>query len=89
MKSDKFNYDIFQLRLEISFIDREILKLIEKRNAIAKDIGKVKSDANIPVRDIQREASSLEVLKASTCLSGEVVAKIHEILVKLAIDSQK
>ncbi|HWU90418.1 MAG TPA: chorismate mutase, partial [Kofleriaceae bacterium] len=43
------------LRTELGQIDREILELVARRQALAQKIGQVKRDAGIPTRDYRQE----------------------------------
>lgn len=47
--------EIEALRKKIDQVDKDILKLIKARADIAKQIGKAKKSAGLPVRDIERE----------------------------------
>ncbi|MFO7793183.1 MAG: chorismate mutase [Candidatus Saliniplasma sp.] len=46
---------IHELRKRIDQIDEEILKLLDERVAVAKEIGRVKRERGISITDTQRE----------------------------------
>lgn len=59
------NMDLSDWRNEIDAIDREILRLLQKRAAIVAKIGAVKAARNLPVVDEAREAEILNRVSAS------------------------
>ena len=59
---------LIQLRSEIESLTKEILKMIEARNNLARQIGMEKRKLRRPLEDTVREKQLLQRLKASTCL---------------------
>jgi chorismate mutase/prephenate dehydrogenase len=53
------------LRAELGQIDREILALVARRQAVAQRIGQVKRDAGIPTRDYRQEKDVVERARAA------------------------
>ncbi|WP_287197012.1 chorismate mutase [Thermococcus sp.] len=51
---------LHKLRKRIDEIDEQITELLEERARIAKEIGEIKKELNLPIRDEKREK---EVLK--------------------------
>ncbi|MFO7992167.1 MAG: chorismate mutase [Thermoplasmata archaeon] len=51
---------IHELRERIDQIDKEILKLLHERIAVAKEIGKIKRERGIPITDADREKMVLD-----------------------------
>lgn len=49
-----------ELRKRINAIDDEILKLISERVALAEEIGKIKKELGIPIKNEEREAVVIE-----------------------------
>jgi chorismate mutase len=49
-----------ELRAELGTIDKELLKLAARRQAAAQEIGRIKRDAGIPVRDFRQERDVVE-----------------------------
>lgn len=52
-----------ELREEIDNVDREIVKLFERRMEIVLEVAKYKTDNNLPILNISREE---EVIKQNT-----------------------
>jgi len=63
---------LYELRKRIDEIDEQIIELLEERLRIAKEIGEIKRELNLPIRDEKREE---EVLKR--------VGKFKEIFEKI------
>jgi chorismate mutase/prephenate dehydrogenase len=68
------------LRAELGEIDREILALVAKRQAVAQRIGQVKRDAGIPTRDYRQEKDVVERARAAAVAQG-LSAQLGEELV--------
>src|SRR3954469_9278195 len=58
------------LRTELGDIDRQILALVSRRQAIAQRIGQVKRDAGIPTRDFRQEKDVVQRARASAVEHG-------------------
>jgi chorismate mutase/prephenate dehydrogenase len=58
------------LRTELGQIDREILALVARRQAVAQKIGQVKRDAGIPTRDFRQEKDVVERARAAAVQHG-------------------
>jgi len=56
---------IKELRKKIDEIDREIVKLIEERVRIAKEIGEIKRMNGMEIEDTEREAEILDNVSSS------------------------
>lgn len=52
-------------REQISLIDMQIALLLEKRLELAREIGRIKESAGIPVRDENRESEVIEMVVES------------------------
>ncbi|MFP4001543.1 MAG: chorismate mutase [Candidatus Natronoplasma sp.] len=50
---------IHELRERIDEIDEKILKLLDKRAAVAKEIGEIKKEKDISITDTEREKEVL------------------------------
>ncbi len=46
---------LYELRKRIDEIDEQIIELLEERVRIAKEIGEIKRELNLPIRDEERE----------------------------------
>ncbi|WP_461863127.1 chorismate mutase [Thermococcus sp.] len=66
---------LHELRTEIDGIDRQIIGLLEERAKLTREIGKIKRELNLPVKDEKREE---EVLKRAGRFR-EVFKKIVEV----------
>ena len=57
-------------RTELGQIDRDILALVARRQALAQKIGQIKRDAGIPTRDYRQERDVVERARASAVEHG-------------------
>jgi chorismate mutase len=81
--------DIVKYRQEIDNIDRDIIKLIEERISLSKEIGQVKRENSIAIQDDERETSIREELKQKTrLLKKSDVDEICTILFKISKNNQ-
>ena len=71
------------LRSELGQIDREILALVARRQAIAQRIGQVKRDAGIPTRDYRQEKDVVERARAAAVAHGLSPALGEELILAL------
>jgi chorismate mutase/prephenate dehydrogenase len=58
------------LRTELGQIDRDILALVSRRQALAQRIGQIKRDAGIPTRDYRQERDVVERARAAAVEHG-------------------
>src|SRR5688572_3388837 len=58
------------LRTELGDVDRQILGLVARRQALAQRIGQVKRDAGIPTRDYRQERDVVERARAAAVEHG-------------------
>ena len=58
------------LRTELGQIDRDILALVARRQAVAQKIGQIKRDAGIPTRDYRQERDVVERARAAAVEHG-------------------
>lgn len=70
MSSDDARAKLDPLRSELGQIDREILALVARRQAVAQRIGQVKRDAGIPTRDFRQEKDVVERARAAAVQHG-------------------
>jgi len=68
--SDDARVRLDPLRTELGQIDRDILALVSRRQAVAQRIGQVKRDAGIPTRDFRQEKDVVERARASAVEHG-------------------
>ena len=72
------------LRTELGDIDRQILTLVARRQALAQKIGQVKRDAGIPTRDYRQEKDVVQRARAAAVEHG-LSAQLGEELILLLI----
>lgn len=70
MPDDDARARLDPLRTELGAIDREILALVSRRQALAQRIGQVKRDAGIPTRDYRQERDVVERARAAAVEHG-------------------
>ena len=78
--SDDAQARLDPLRTELGQIDREILALVARRQAVAQRIGQVKRDAGIPTRDFRQEKDVVERARAAAVQHG-LTAELGEELI--------
>src|SRR6476659_1724235 len=71
------------LRTELGDIDREILGLVARRQAVAQKIGQVKRDAGIPTRDYRQERDVIERARAAAVQHGLTATMGEELVLAL------
>lgn len=80
-----------EIRAKIEKIDVQILKLIEQRTALAKDVLDAKRAAGMTINDVEQNKMVLERAANSATergLDGESVKRVFEILIKMNIERQ-
>jgi chorismate mutase len=80
-----------EIRTKIEKIDAQILKLIDQRTALAKDVLDAKKAEKKPINDAYQNKVVLErVANMATerGLDGEEVKRIFEILIQMNIERQ-
>src|SRR6185503_1837237 len=78
--SDDPRSKLDSLRTELGDIDKQILGLVARRQAVAQKIGTVKRDAGIPTRDYRQERDVVERARAAAVEHG-LSARLGEELV--------
>lgn len=68
--SDDSRVRLDALRTELGQIDRDILALVARRQAVAQKIGQIKRDAGIPTRDYRQERDVVERARAAAVEHG-------------------
>lgn len=85
--SDDARTRLEPLRRELGQIDREILALVAKRQALAQQIGQIKRDAGIPTRDYRQERDVVERARAAAIEHGLSAQLGEEIVLALIRES--
>ena len=81
-----------ELRTELGTVDRDILKLLAKRQEIATEIGRVKRDAGKATRDYRQERDVLLRARSaaeSLGLSGDVGEELMLLLIRSSLTIQE
>src|SRR5215212_10300529 len=68
--SDDARARLDPLRTELGQIDRDILALVARRQAVAQKIGQAKRDAGIPTRDYRQERDVVQRARAAAVEHG-------------------
>ncbi len=71
------------LRTELGQIDRDILALVARRQAVAQRIGQVKRDGGIPTRDYRQERDVVERARAAAVEHGLTPTLGEELILAL------
>lgn len=83
--------DISSLRKEIDAIDGEIVRLISERTDLAAEIGKLKAEEKIPLRDEKREKEVIAKFREKAeerGLDGDTAEKIAKLLIEQALSKE-
>ncbi|WP_456471503.1 chorismate mutase [Methanocaldococcus sp.] len=80
--------EIKKIRNKIDEIDKKILELIAERNALAKDVAKIKFKYNLPINDDERERYIYERIK-NLCSHYNVDLDLGLKIFKLLIEHNK
>ena len=80
------------LRKKIDEVDEQMLTLLRKRVTIAEQIGKVKTEKVLPIRDEQREREVLDRVASKAEVKGinpENARRIFREIIELSVEAQK
>ena len=83
--------DLEQLRKDIENIDKEIVELMVRRNDAAKEIGVLKSELGIPVRNREVEKKVIEryrKMAENTSLPQDVSGSVCRLLIESSVELQ-
>lgn len=80
---------IDKLRNRIDGIDRKILKLIEKRVDLAKNIGGIKKRNGLKISDSERERKVIENVLSSSNIDKDFLKKLFRLIIKYCKDEEK
>jgi chorismate mutase/prephenate dehydrogenase len=76
-----------ELRAELGAIDKELLRLAARRQAAAQEIGRIKRDAGIPVRDFRQERDVIERARKAAAEHGLAPQLGEELILALIRES--
>jgi len=77
-----------ELRKELDRIDIEILKLLETRMQVCKELGKIKKAKSLPVYQPDQYRRHLEMLKEATQLDKAFVQQMYDVIHSEALKVQ-
>jgi len=80
------------LRKQIDKVDEQILTLLRKRVTISEEIGKVKAEKGLPIRDEQREREVLDRVASKAEVKGidpEIARRIFKEIIELSVEAQR
>lgn len=87
---DKLGNKIDSLRINIDDIDKEIIKLIEERIKLCKDISDIKKSKNLKIYDKNREENILNKISKKTNKDNEnLIINIYKNILKHSKEVQK
>ncbi|HEX7051109.1 MAG TPA: prephenate dehydrogenase/arogenate dehydrogenase family protein [Longimicrobiales bacterium] len=72
-----------QLRGELAAVDREILALVARRQALASELGRIKRERGIPTRDYRQEVEVIERARAAAAELGISPRTAEELMLLL------
>ena len=79
-----FRLGVNRMRAHIDLVDREIVRLLAKRQQMSLEIGRVKAERGLPIFAPEREKELMEVIRKEAELSGirpdHVEALFHLVL---------
>ena len=78
-----------QYRQQLNEIDKELIKLLEKRFEISKQIGVWKKQNNKPVEDLERERQIIENKLQQSQLPKEFIEELFQLIFKQSKKMQK
>lgn len=80
---------IKELRDKINFLDDEIIKILEERFLISKEIGEIKFNSQSKVLDAKREREIVDRLNTNTkIISKESLGLIYQNIFKVSREIQ-
>lgn len=81
-----------RIRMNIDLIDRDLVRLLERRHRMAMEIGRIKAQRGMPVRIPEREAELLDIIReeAEHCgLDPLQVERIFVLILEQSRDAQQ
>ena len=81
--------DLEALRKQIDAIDKEVLRLLESRFDIVREVAKLKKKKGLPARDFEREAEIIRHKCKLTHLPPTFVEKIYRDIINHAVEMQE
>lgn len=85
------NHKLDRLRQEIDAVDLQIIKLLNERAGVAREIGRIKAEYNLSIENQEREAEILQKLSQHSQgpLPAEGAKKIFQAIIAVCRELQK
>ncbi len=80
--------EIKGLREQINRVDREIVRLLEERVEVVKEIGRIKRERGFGVSDPNRESEVLDKVSSSTKLDRKFVRGLFRSIIEYCKNEQ-
>ena len=81
--------ELNDLRNKIDEVDLQIVKLLDDRMLICKQVGDYKKANNVPITHSNRENEIIERLSKSSSFTEEEISEIYQIIFKISKSKQK
>lgn len=81
--------EIKGLREQINRVDREIVRLLEERVEVVKEIGRIKRERGFGVSDPDRESEVLDNVSSSTKLDRKFVRGLFRSIIEYCKNEQR
>jgi chorismate mutase len=75
---DAMASELHSIRHEVDRLDATIATLLEKRLLLAMEVGELKAELKLPIRDVKREQDVLDMV-AKHCSMPQIAKKVREI----------
>jgi chorismate mutase/prephenate dehydrogenase len=83
-----FRLGVNRMRSHIDLVDREIVRLLARRQEMSLEIGRVKAARGLPVRAPERERELLEIIRQEAEMQG-ISADHVQALFELVLDESR
>jgi len=82
------NPQILKLREDVGSVDKNLIRILEKRFEITNKIGEIKNVNGIPIEDLKREEEIINFQQKLTKISPEFVKKLFKLIFEESKKSQ-
>lgn len=87
----KVQETLSELRMQIEEIDEKLVALMKRRIQVVHQIGKVKAEKNLPVRDAKREDKVIEHILSipHTPMKSSALKELFQTIMRICREAQK
>jgi monofunctional chorismate mutase len=78
-----------EFRREVDEVDSQIIKLLEKRSEMSKQIGAYKKQNNIEIIDKKRERELIENLQNTSSLDKNFIKELYNLIIRNSREIQR